>query len=341
MADPRTVSAKIFLSYRRQDSAGYTGRIFDRLRAAFGKDAVFHDVDSIRAGQDFADAIEATISSCACMLVMIGPDWLQIEDEAGQRRLDAPQDYVRLEVASALKRDVTVIPVLVGGAQMPRASDLPEELQPLARSNAIEIRHTRFDADIGKLVGALEQSTSLPARRPSRFVTWAQAATCVTAGVLSYIWPPPADLTAGGSRAAGVVAAIVLIAAAIVLALLRSRPRAGSKRWLTAAALVCLSSGIAAILFYQSMWAAMTTPYDSTPVVVGSEATPMTRQYLDAHPGTSLEQLVMDAGGDVEQLWTRDSIRRNVLALRTAHVATILSFAACILVFLRLIRLRR
>lgn len=346
------MSAKVFLSYRRQDSAGHTGRIFDRLGAAFGAEAVFHDVDSIRAGQDFVRTIEETIRNCSVVLVMIGPGWPRIEDARGRRRLEDPNDYVRLEVASALRRGIPVIPVLVGGAQMPDPQDLPEELQRLTRCNAIEVRHSHFEGDVRKLVGALEECTGLKARSPSMHAAVArqirespvlvgQIGVCAAAGVMSYYWPPPADLTAEGSRAAGPVAAIVLLAAAVILALLRMKPDPDRPRRLTVMALACLACGIGALSAYQWLWSTFTAPYESTPVVVGSEATAIARQYLAAHREMTLEQLIMDAGGEVERLWTRDSIRWNVLLLRAAHVVMMLSFAACVLAVIQVMRLKR
>ncbi len=352
MADPRTVSAKIFLSYRRQDSSGHTGRVFDRLNAAFGADAVFHDVDSIRAGQDFVQAIEESVGGCSTALVMIGPDWLRMEGAAGERRLEDANDFVRLEVASVLRRGIPVIPVLVGGAQMPAAADLPEELRPLARCNAIELRHSHFEGDIRKLVGVLEEITSLRAKSPSVLadmvrrmcespVYVAQATVCVATAVLSYLWPPPADLTADGSRAAAPVAVIVLFAAAILLAILQTKPAASGPRRLMVVAMACLACGIGAVLVGQSLLSDFTTVYDSRTVGVGSELMPMAREYLEAHPEMTLQQLVMDAGGEVAGLWTRDSIRHNVLMLRAAHVALMVSFAGCVLAFLQLIRRKR
>jgi hypothetical protein len=147
---------KIFISYRREDSRGAAGRIYDRLEHHFGQDHIFMDVDAIEPGEDFVQAIENAVSSTDIFLVVIGPNWLNATDNSGNRRLDNPEDFVRVEVVSALKRDVRVIPVLVDKATMPRSIDLPEDLKLLSRRNAIEISHTRFSMDAERLIRSIE-----------------------------------------------------------------------------------------------------------------------------------------------------------------------------------------
>ena len=146
----------VFISYRRDDTAGYAGRLYDALTAHFGKEHVFIDIDSIGAGQNFADVIERQIASCSVVIVLIGKAWLTSTDEHRARRLDNPHDFVRLEVASALRRKLPVIPVLVGGAKMPHPEDLPAPLAPLAYLNAIEIFDSLFRDSVKHLVDALQ-----------------------------------------------------------------------------------------------------------------------------------------------------------------------------------------
>ena len=148
---------KVFLSYRRDDSAGYAGRLFDRLTAHFGTQHIFMDIDAIQPGEDFRKAIENAVGSCDAVLVMIGRRWLNAADSQGQRRLDHPRDWVRAEVASALANPkVRVIPVLVGDASMPSAQELPDDLKELAWRNAIELSDQRFQYDASKLIGVIE-----------------------------------------------------------------------------------------------------------------------------------------------------------------------------------------
>ncbi len=145
----------IFISYRRDDSAGYAGRLYDRLSAHFGAERVFMDVEGIELGTDFVTAIEQAVGSCKVLMVVIGDEWLSTTDPAGRRRLDDPHDFVRLETRVALEREIRVVPVLVGGALMPRADELPEELKSLARRQAIEISHKQWDASTRELIRAL------------------------------------------------------------------------------------------------------------------------------------------------------------------------------------------
>jgi len=145
----------VFISYRREDVEGHAGRLFQDLTTQFGKDAVFMDVAGIEPGRDFRRAIDQQVASCGVLLALIGKGWLDAKNEAGLRRLDDPADFVRLETATALKRDIPVIPVLVHGGRMPRAEELPDDLKDLAYRNAVELSHTRWDSDVQLLVKAL------------------------------------------------------------------------------------------------------------------------------------------------------------------------------------------
>jgi TIR domain-containing protein len=145
----------IFISYRREDTEGQAGRLFDDLIMHFGDDSVFMDVAGLEPGRDFRRAIDEQVTSCGVLLAVIGKDWLDAKGESGRRRLDDPMDFVRLETASALKRDIPVIPVLVRGASMPRVEDLPEDLKELAFRNGVELTHARWDSDVQVLVKAL------------------------------------------------------------------------------------------------------------------------------------------------------------------------------------------
>lgn len=147
----------IFISYRRDDASGYAGRLYDRLVAQFGAHRVFMDVEGIELGADFVTAIEKAVGSCRVLIVVIGDEWLGIRDAQGRRRLDDPHDFIRLEVAAALSRDIRVVPVLVDGAQMPRAEDLPEPLQGLARRQAVSVHHNQWEGSTAKLVQALQR----------------------------------------------------------------------------------------------------------------------------------------------------------------------------------------
>jgi hypothetical protein len=145
----------IFISYRRSDSQGESGRLFDDLVRHFGKPAVFMDVVGIDAGRDFRQAIDDSVQSCSVLLAMVGPLWLDTADEQGSRRLQNEADYVRLEIAAALRRDIPVVPVLLRGGKMPRSEQLPAEIADLAYRNAVELTHARWKSDIQVLIKAL------------------------------------------------------------------------------------------------------------------------------------------------------------------------------------------
>jgi len=156
----------IFVSYRRDDSEGEAGRLFDDLVAVFGENSVFMDVAAIEVGRDFRKAIEDSVSTCGVVLAVIGKGWIDAKNEAGQRRLDDPTDFVRLETASALRRDIPVVPVLVRGAKMPRIEQLPDDLKELSYRNGVELTHVRWNSDLQLLVRALRPFVD-PKNRPA------------------------------------------------------------------------------------------------------------------------------------------------------------------------------
>jgi sulfatase modifying factor 1 len=156
---------KIFISYRRDDSAYAAGRLYDRLRVRFGEDNLFMDVEGLDPGVDFVETLESAVSSCDLLIVLIGQQWLHVKDAEGRFRLDNPEDFVRLEIAAALDREIRVIPILVQGARMPRSGELPLPLKRLARLHALEIRHERFNADADHLVRAIEKYLKEAAQR--------------------------------------------------------------------------------------------------------------------------------------------------------------------------------
>lgn len=150
----------IFIGYRRDDTADVAGRIFDALESRFGRDRIFKDVDNLRPGADFGEYIKTILPRCRVALILIGPNWVNAQDEDGRRRLDDPNDWVRIEIEIALAAgDLDVVPVLINGARMPRAEELPPSLHPLLRRHAATIRRDPdFRDDIDRLAKALQAS---------------------------------------------------------------------------------------------------------------------------------------------------------------------------------------
>jgi class 3 adenylate cyclase/tetratricopeptide (TPR) repeat protein len=146
---------RVFLSYRREDSAGHAGRLFDALVDAFGKDSVFMDIDTITPGQDFAKAIDSALLMCDDSLVVIGPRWLRLSERGERLQLDGTEDFVRLEIERSLLRNVRVLPILVGGAVMPSSRDLPSSIEALAHRQAFQLSDHRWHADVNELITLL------------------------------------------------------------------------------------------------------------------------------------------------------------------------------------------
>lgn len=157
-----TETCSIFISYRRSDEPGYVRALASDLRHFFGNQQVFLDMETIEGGTDFAKAIEQAVDGCEVFLAVIGPSWLTVVDEHGEPRISDPDDFVALEIASALNLDIPVIPVLVREAPMPSRRDLPERLQPMASFQATLMSHDRWEDDIQNLISAIEKLTVAP-----------------------------------------------------------------------------------------------------------------------------------------------------------------------------------
>lgn len=155
------VLSHIFVSYRRSDAAGHCGRLVDELEKAFPRSKIFRDLDSIEAGTDFVDAIEAAVGDSVVLLAIIGSRWLTVTNAAGARRLDLADDFVRLEIASALRAKIRVIPVLVDGALPFGLQDLPGDIAGLARLQIHELSERRWDYDVEQLIEILKRIPSL------------------------------------------------------------------------------------------------------------------------------------------------------------------------------------
>jgi hypothetical protein len=151
----------IFLSYRRADTGGYAGRLADSLERHFGKGSVFQDVETIVPGSNFMQTIDAAIARCDVLVVLIGNTWLAERNANGGMRLNDPDDFVRLEVAAGLRAKTHVIPVLVEGTAMPVETDLPGDLKPLARIQALELSDTRWEYDVQRLAQVVRTLTGV------------------------------------------------------------------------------------------------------------------------------------------------------------------------------------
>ena len=177
---------RIFLSYRRDDDAGFAGRLADALEKEFGAGSVFRDVDDIRPGEDFVQAIESHLREVGAVLVMIGPRWLAA-GAAGRRRLDDSRDFVRQEIQAALASGKPLIPLLVGGATMPTEADLPDGIAGLARHQAVVLSDGSWRDDVKRLAVslrplALDSDGTLVNRR------WIFGLAGAVVGLVAIIW---------------------------------------------------------------------------------------------------------------------------------------------------------
>lgn len=149
---------KIFISYRRSDTQDAAGRLYDQLEQSFTKEGIFLDVDGIPPGDDFVEALTGRVAECDILLAVVGRQWTDAVDQTGKRRLENPNDWVRVEIESAIQLKKRIIPILVGGAKMPIAEGLPASLIPLTRRQAMRLTHERFKADVRGVIDAINTS---------------------------------------------------------------------------------------------------------------------------------------------------------------------------------------
>jgi hypothetical protein len=196
-------AVRVFLSYRRNDVGGYAGRLSDALRERLGAKSVFQDVTAIALGEAFTAAIDRALDESDAVVAVIGPGWLTASKPEGAPRLFEPDDYVRLELARALQREVRVIPVLVGGASLPTADALPEDLRGLVERQGMVLRDESWHQDVETLVRALRGEPALPTiRRRPWLISGAVAVVLIGLGVGAWwLWGPASGNSTGqGSR---------------------------------------------------------------------------------------------------------------------------------------------
>jgi TIR domain len=183
-----TRTAGIFVSYRRSDAEGWAGRLSDSLKRELGRVNIFRDIEDIPPGVEFDTYIAGAVGSCDALIALIGPSWLSVTDQNGRRRLDDPKDFIRLEIAAALRRNVRVIPVLVSGAQMPGSDDLPEDIKPLARRQAYELTDSRWADDCRNLAGALKPIVKRRSALGIKFAAGGLALVLASVGYGVKVW---------------------------------------------------------------------------------------------------------------------------------------------------------
>src|SRR5262245_47491773 len=171
VARRQAMAPSLFISYRRHDSAGYSGRVHDRLQREFRHNLLFMDVDSIPLGTNFIKVLGEEVAKCDALLAVIGPGWLDARDESGHRRLENPDDFVRIEIGTALKRGIRVIPILLEGTQVPKADQLPDDLKELALRNGLDVRHASFNEDMERLIRDLNDPVMVASTEKSQSST--------------------------------------------------------------------------------------------------------------------------------------------------------------------------
>lgn len=275
----------IFISYRRADSAGWTGRLSEVLNRRFGAERVFYDLDpsDIPAGSNWLEAVNKKMRSCKAVVVVIGPRWLNATDGVGRRRLDDPSDPHRTEIVAAIDSRALVIPVLVGGATMPNPEDLPQVLRPVCHRQAHELSDRRWDYDCSCLVKELERTLGLPpaeAERPARPKTSGKAIAGVMLLVVIGLLGENLDLT---TVAIAVVLCIIVLA--LSLSALTDIKQGKAKGKLLAISTAVLSGfAVVAMAIGVLLGRAAVAPTSGLLDAIPSELTPQTTPLAGSMP---------------------------------------------------------
>lgn len=263
----------IFISYRRDDSEGEAGRLYDDLVRAYGDASVFMDVAGIQPGLDFRQAIDDNVAACGVLLAVIGPTWATITGHDGARRLDNASDYVRLEIASALKRGIPVIPVLVHDAHMPALEQLPDDIKDLRYRNSVELTHARWGSDAPLLISALKSYVASKPARPEATVH----ATVPVQLPAPQLNPPPAKRQSLALGIALGALTVVVVLALVFFLVLRPRWEArhqAASSTTTSEAIPAPASGTAPASSSTSSPTATTPASDSTPGTANVSSAP-------------------------------------------------------------------
>jgi hypothetical protein len=364
---PKVMRGQIFISYRREECGWLAGRLYDRLTARFGREQIFMDVGGIAPGEDFVKVIEKGVSECEILIAVIGTRWLDIRDEQDRPRLDNPEDFVRMEISAALKRDITVMPVLVDGVLIPKPIDLSDDLKPLVRRNALQISATGFDHDCGRLITAIEQvlAQNATARRereekarleaqnqpriiqdrtnaksgPHRAKALAFGAVLgiggyVVSWALGFLQVPPTALYGEQNVWIYLAPLLGVVSCALTSLLLPVEidNLKASKRLLAPRTVTVLAALIILAVLYDKQRAAWTLRFDHKEVLAGDQYTPDAPGYSKA--GKDPVKIFKDFGLDSELVWqptglrTRDYILGWLYLLLVATGGVFLSMVA-------------
>jgi hypothetical protein len=232
------VPKKVFISYRREDTASAAGRVYDRLSRLLTKSNVFFDVSTIGGGEDFMQRIASEIGRSDAALIFIGDKWLERAQPSGDLRICQTNDYVRAELRAALSRPLLVVPVLVGGAQMPKAEQLPEDIRAITSKNALPLRHESFDDDTENIVAvvlglsaterAWEDKGTLKAKIACALAGAVAISVIMLTGALVHFWVLARPLSAS---IGGPLTTLMLIAGALAGALMGLRYEARKRKF--------------------------------------------------------------------------------------------------------------
>lgn len=204
------MASGIFVSYRRDDARQAAGRLADDLAKHFGDASIFRDIEGIELGVDFVEALNRALAACEVMLVLIGPRWLDIRDAKGNRRLDDPRDWIRQEISTALQRGIRVVPVLIDGTPLPDEADLPDDLKPLVRRQALEVADTRWRGDMQRLAETLARVPGLHLQRQPAAPSPSPIPSPAPAAAVSPPPPPPAATKGRSALKTGLYALVAL-----------------------------------------------------------------------------------------------------------------------------------
>lgn len=344
------MATNIFISYRKDDSKWNTQILYDRLTQFFPAKSLFKDFNTIKAGANYRDSIDTALEKCHVLLVVMGKDWLNITDTDKRRRLDNPEDLVRIEIATALKRNIRVIPVLFDNIDMPAAATLPEDLQSLTLRQFISVSETNFDYDIRHLAEAIKnktienkQATFLTSLLKYRIII---PATCffIIGWLINKVSGIPSLRTTYFFLLWVTPIIISLLVSSFLKARLNDALRKQYQRIAITSLLCCFIIGMVYIYYYQQhTYIYKGFGSGNTSYIKGTDYTPLGDSLRNTHPNmTDADMLkkLLGGPGEAARLWTESSLKAARFFLVLLFELIIIFAGAGVAILLELLYLK-
>ncbi len=342
------MATNIFISYRKEDSKWNTQLLYDRLSKYFSPKSIFKDFNTIKAGEDYRKVIENALSKCHVLLVIIGKNWLNSMDENGKQRLQNPEDLLRIEIETALNRNIRVIPILFDNVSMPSNAQLPETLSSLTLRQSVSVSETNFDYDIRHLAEAIKnkQIEVNPKNRLLDKLIRNRTLLSVAAGtLLAALLTGPLGIKSLSFQCISIAAISLLVSSLLIMSLLKSKIQNKIKSRLQIISISLFLIFIITLVIHVNYFQSNTFLYKgfgdvTTHYIKGSGFTPLGDSLARAHPNMTEADILkkfLGGPGEAQRLWNPASVTLAKMRILYSYTAAIIFFSLFIAVLVELL----